>query len=437
MGAADNGKYTSRLLVDKWLSDRGQAFRCKPEMDKYGRTVYVLATCPFNNDHGDPDSCIMQGTDGKMSAQCFHNSCGGNGWQEFKEAIGKPDAGHYDPPLKTKKRATKRASATGVAPDEESEHHGIDRDVERKPRLPTIRANRRQLRDVTDCAVAALLKANDPPILFHRGGILTRLVNCDNGLKLDPLTDHALRGHLARAADWVVTKTANQGDVDEEDAPPMEVVKDLANLPEWSGIPRLSAIIECPVFSASGQLIATPGYHAESGMWYAPSADLLLDPDALRAPVDADEVASAKNLLLDDLLGDFPFVDDASRAHALAAILLPFVRQMIPGPTPLHLVDAPTEGSGKTLLLAAVTHIHTGRSLQPMTEGGAGEEWRKRLTAALAEGPSYIMLDNLAKVVDSAALASILTADTWKGIGFFRRDQDGHAACQMLVVGVW
>jgi len=34
-----------------------------------------------------------------MSAHCFHAGCAGNGWQQFKEKIGKPDNDHYDPPM--------------------------------------------------------------------------------------------------------------------------------------------------------------------------------------------------------------------------------------------------------------------------------------------------------------------------------------------------
>jgi putative DNA primase/helicase len=97
-GAAGNGEFQHRLLVEKWLTDRGIAYRVKPEPDNKGRTVYVLKSCPFDPSHGDPDSCIMQEPSGKMSAHCFHNSCGGQGWQDFKEKIGKPDRSHYDPP---------------------------------------------------------------------------------------------------------------------------------------------------------------------------------------------------------------------------------------------------------------------------------------------------------------------------------------------------
>lgn len=106
--------YSSRLLVDRWLTDRGIAFRLKPEPEAEGRTVYVLECCPFNPSHGAPDSCVMQAPNGELSAFCFHNGCKGNGWKEFKERIGPPDNHHYDPPLA--KQAAAGNQRNGDAP---------------------------------------------------------------------------------------------------------------------------------------------------------------------------------------------------------------------------------------------------------------------------------------------------------------------------------
>jgi hypothetical protein len=121
--AAGNGRYTSRLLVERWLGDRGQDFRRKPEPDAKGRTVYVLKACPFNPDHADPDSCVMQATDGKLYAKCLHDSCRGKGWQDFKQAIGPPGPEHHDPPLKAKKRgsASPAPSAPGAGEDDQDD----------------------------------------------------------------------------------------------------------------------------------------------------------------------------------------------------------------------------------------------------------------------------------------------------------------------------
>jgi P4 family phage/plasmid primase-like protien len=95
---ANNGQFEHRLDVPRWLAHYGQVFRQKPKPDNKGRTVYVLASCPFDPAHADPDSCVMQGGDGKLSAQCFHSSCSGRGWQEFRQAIGEPLREHWDPP---------------------------------------------------------------------------------------------------------------------------------------------------------------------------------------------------------------------------------------------------------------------------------------------------------------------------------------------------
>jgi putative DNA primase/helicase len=415
---ATSGQYTSKLLVARWLADRGREFRIKPERDGKGRLVYVLKECPFDPSHRDPDACIMQATDGKLSAQCFHNSCSGRGWQDFKEAIGKPEGNHYDPPLLKSGSKRRTPPQSGVnKPETAPPSNGDDETgatASPDGSLPTIQGNKRQLREVTDDALSAIVANNDPPEIFQRGGVLTRVkIRPDDGMPLlEPLVDAALRGVLARAADWTQVKDTKGGQVVEDDAPPLEVVKDLANLPSWDQIPLIEGVIECPTFARNGELVQTRGYHVASRYWYHPADGLQVEP--IPDNPTPTEIALARDFLLVELLGDFPFLDDASRAHALAAILLPFVRQLIDGPTPLHLLDAPTEGTGKTLLASAVTLIATGRDAEAIAEADNHEEWRKRITATLLDAPTFILLDNLTRTLDSGALASVLTTRFWK-----------------------
>src|SRR5215468_2916652 len=69
--------------------------------------------------------------------------------------------------------------------------------------LPAIEVSGRQLRDVSDDAIDAIVNANDPPRIFKRGGILVRLERDEGGaVVLRPLVGKALRNHLARVADW-------------------------------------------------------------------------------------------------------------------------------------------------------------------------------------------------------------------------------------------
>jgi hypothetical protein len=274
--------------------------------------------------------------------------------------------------------------------------------------LPSIVGNNRQLRHVTRDALWALEASRDRLRLCQRGGLLSRMKieRATNKPFLEPLTDAALRGILARSANWLKEGRA-RGEIEYlDDAPPMDVVKDIASLPSWD-VPVLREIIEAPVFSDQGLLVAEPGYHPQSMLFYhaSPSLHLSTVPDR----PTPDEVRRAKQLLLDDLYGDFPFADESSRAHALIALIQPFVRPMIDGPTPLYLIDAPTEGMGKGLLAACIAIPATGRPAEAMTEASESEEWRKRLTAALAEAPTFILLDNLSRKLTSSALATALT----------------------------
>jgi hypothetical protein len=437
---AGNGPYTSRLLVDRWLSDREVSFRIKPEPDAKGRAVYVLAQCPFDPAHTDPDACIMQEANGKLSAQCFHNSCCGRGWQAFKQAIGPPDPHHYDPPLPGPRRPARKAKPrptpprnghaqavgpTGslalvdgpgicAPPGDEPPAPGGQAGPPGLPHLPEIQVNDRQLCELTDEAMQAVLAANTPPRLFQRGGLLVRLrVDPDSGAPtLEPLLEAALRGHLARVARYVrIDQTENDTRVTNV-SPPLDLVRDVGSLPTWDGLPPLTAVAETPVFSAAGDLVQAPGYHPQARLWLHLS-DRLTVPEVPPWPTRED-IDRAKALLFVDLFGDFPFADDASKATALAALLLAFVRQLIDGPTPLHLLDAPVEGTGKTLLASCISEVSTGRPVEAVAEASDDEEWRKRLTAVLLEGPALVLLDNLNRVLDSGALAAVLTARVWK-----------------------
>jgi hypothetical protein len=100
--AERNGGRNHRLDVPRWLRDRGIGFRQKEALDAKGRTVFALDACPFNPDH--KDAAVFQAVDGKLGFHCFHDSCGGRGWQDCKETIGAPDPDHFDPPLRGRKR---------------------------------------------------------------------------------------------------------------------------------------------------------------------------------------------------------------------------------------------------------------------------------------------------------------------------------------------
>jgi hypothetical protein len=273
--------------------------------------------------------------------------------------------------------------------------------------LPEIITSNRQLPDLTADAMRAIQIANDPPKLFRRSGAVVRLLRADEGAAYcEPLSIPALRGEIARAAVW--TRWTGKGDnaVKVNDKPPREVVEDLLAHPGWR-LPVIDQINESPVFMADGRLIEQPGYHADCRLWYEPGAGLEnihLPPHPTR-----EQIADAVRLMSAEMLGDFPFVNDADRANCLAFYLLPAVRQMIVGNTPMHVFGASRQGTGKGRLVDLWGLIWLGRAPSLTSEPHSDKEWGEKIGSSLMSGAGYFFVDNIKYAVKSGALAVALT----------------------------
>jgi hypothetical protein len=216
----------------------------------------------------------------------------------------------------------------------------------------------------------------------------------------------ALKGVLDRCADFVKVKKGELGeDVLVPARPPDDVVKDILSQ-QGLPFPALKGFASTPIFLSGGRLLTCDGYDPESGIYV--SLDGLED---LKWDMPLKE---AKDLLLSKLLVDFPFADEASKAHAIATLLLPFLRQMITGPTPLHLFDAPARGTGKGLLADLVAIVTTGSPAYVMALPRDDDEVDKRITSTLLAGHQLVLLDNVT-VLRSTALSAALTTTLWRG----------------------
>ena len=275
--------------------------------------------------------------------------------------------------------------------------------------LPALRADEGDLERAERRAWTVLLAANRVPWLFRLGGVPTWITPDDEGRAVAAtVTEERLRHMLAKLATW--RRLSRQGDL-VPTPPPTGLVKTLLATPDPS-LPVLAGIVSTPVFGRNGTLLTEPGYHPDARLLYQPQPGFTVPPIPDR-PNDAD-IAAARSLLCDDLLGDFPFIGHAERAHAIAMLLLSFLRAMVDGPTPLHLIEKPTPGTGATLMVDAIATVLTGAGVSVMTEGRDDEEWRKRVTAKLRQIPSMVLIDNLRHELDSSALAAALTAPFWE-----------------------
>jgi hypothetical protein len=326
----------------------------------------------------------------------------GGDWVAAARELGKLGYGSKPPILKMGPPAP-------VEPSDEAGDDG-DRPPE-PPKLPEIDAGNLDLAQVSRLAWQALERANDPPFLFRYSGVPTRIELSDDEPPVPMtrvLTEDRLRHTLARVADWYKWRSKKER---VSALPPVHVVRDMLATPAQP-LPTLVSIIEAPTFAPDGSLHDQPGYSAASRAYYAPAAGFA--PPAVPARPTAADIARAKILLLDELLGDFPFVDEAEQAHAVALLLLPFVRNLIDGPTPLHLIEKPSPGTCASLLADMLTLPAIGRPAPAMTEGRDEDEWRKRVTAKLTRGVSVVLIDNLRNRLDSAAVASVITSTIWE-----------------------
>jgi hypothetical protein len=294
-----------------------------------------------------------------------------------------------------------------LRPRQGSTSSAQDRNHQGRPQARLrVRVNARFLREIVTDAVAALVAVNEPPTLFMRGSVLVRVPPAE--AHAEPLSVPKLRVFLDQAADFVrVHVTDEDGEEDIPDRPPHDVCESILAVPPSNDFPELVSIRSAPVLLPDKRLLATDGYDGDSGLLLR-----LRDLEDIRTDMPVEE---ARAWLLDELFGDFPFVDDASRAHTLALVLEPFVRPAIHGPTPLYLIDAPLRGAGKGLLADAACVVSTGRKADVMAlVSGNAEEHEKRITALLLAGAQWILIDNATSLA-SAPLAAVLTATQWRG----------------------
>lgn len=267
----------------------------------------------------------------------------------------------------------------------------------------------RPMHDIAPEVWDAIIASNTPPTLFRTNGTLLALTADDNDAAvLMPVDKHRLRALLSRCCVFQETRDGRSATktITQRSAPDDIVQYLLHTIDER--LPIVTHIVHCPTFAPDGTLLDQPGYHASARLFYDPRPGLTIPPIPER-PTEAD-AEQAKSLLNDDLLRDFPFVTAADRTHAIALMLLPYVRGMIPGPTPLHLVEAPIMGSGKSLLAQVLMLPALGTEPSAMAEGGDDAEWRKRITASILDGSSIIFIDNANSTIASGALAMALTA---------------------------
>lgn len=190
--------------------------------------------------------------------------------------------------------------------------------------------------------------------------------------------------------------------------PPPVVVNDMFTFaPEW---PELLGIARIPSMSKDGTIRLTPGYDAETSMWYAPDPEFrsLVIPEH----PSTEELTAARDLILYPF-AEFPFVDGPGGAIAtiFEQVMLPIVGKYN---RPLYAFEAPrgNQGTGKSLLAQALGSIIIGHppTLESKGAGQTDEELEKRVTSFLRQNEQWHILDNLTDFVHSNILSILATS---------------------------
>jgi hypothetical protein len=260
----------------------------------------------------------------------------------------------------------------------------------------------------TEDTLEALYRNNSPPRILQRGGDLVRVraVGPDQ-YKIEELTDYAFRNEMGRAATFEKYAGEKAGYV--ECMPSMDLARSILALGEWD-FPTLAGLITAPIVRPDGSLLLEPGYDASTRLFYVPDAALVI-PDIELSEEAAKEAAK---FFMDEVLKDFPFVDEASKANMLAAFLSPIVRPMIEGCSPMCLVDKPAPGTGASKLLELISIIATGKAMAAMSPPEDEDEWRKLITGVMRDGSPLINLDNIVSDLQAPTLARALSSSIWK-----------------------
>jgi hypothetical protein len=316
--------------------------------------------------------------------------------------------GAHDPAELRKLVALRGGKSTNGegAPADANADEGLDR----RPRIDAKRDDYANLaRECWD----ALTQSNDPPRLFidSEGPIRLEENPTTGSVRSMPLTEDRMLFELGSAVHWYRTVLIGQMPIEKESSPKPALAKQMLASPAIP-FPVLERIVRAPIFGADGSLQTTAGYHAANRTYF--DGEGLAIPQVSPKP-SAAEFERAYDLIFREFLVDFPFVKPSDAAHALAELLLPFVRAMIPGPCPLHVHEAPMQGTGKDLLAEVMCRVATGADPSTLTYAERSDEFAKRLVSTLRPLPEWTVIPNVTGKVDNDDLTDLISRGEYQG----------------------
>jgi putative DNA primase/helicase len=234
----------------------------------------------------------------------------------------------------------------------------------------------------------------------HKGGKVEHQIIVEVG-------EHTIAERMAVAATyqkWDARKKGGGGlkQVD----PPKDLVKTLIGRGHGLRLPLLIGVVNCPQMAADGRILDKPGYDPGTGIFYDPRGAQF--PAIVANPRQADAEMARDRLLR--LYHTFDFQSENDRAVALSLVMTRLARIGM-ATAPLHAYDAPTAGSGKSMVVDIASILATGERAAVFAQGSTLEEFEKRLSVQLMMGRQIIAIDNITQELDGDLLNQSLTQD--------------------------
>ena len=249
-------------------------------------------------------------------------------------------------------------------------------------------------------------------ILYRRDHVPGELLGAQGKRYWAPMSDNRMVlciDHNVRLAKWVKLRAPKEGGP-EHAMVYTPCTKQFAALAiaHAQGSPyvrELRVITSYPIYGP-GFVRSKPGYF--NGTYY----DEPIELQGIESITDQEMIHN----IMEDLVVDFPFQSEADRQNFYGLMLTPIIAPALDGNRPLHMLISPLERTGKTKLAEEVFGgVILGAQTPAMQLTDRDEERDKRVLGILMQGGTLLHLDNLPRKIDSASLASLLTATNYAG----------------------
>jgi hypothetical protein len=189
---------------------------------------------------------------------------------------------------------------------------------------------------------------------------------------------------------------------------PLKLANQILKKPD-PRFPHTIGIVTHPLVLSNGKLLREEGLHTQSRICAHFGGAIFEEPGDM-SPEEGIRI------LREEMLGEFGFDKPADEAVALAFLLTAIERKAL-DIAPGFLINASTQGSGKTTLARMVHLLLTGHEMPAASITRDGDEQGKAITAMLLQSVPIVCFDNLqdGSVVDSPTLAKVITSPVHTG----------------------